>query len=281
MSMEEDFDRPYVSDLVQKIIDEQLQRDDRNFGDEVLEGAYQGIAMPWLGSFGLGAYLGVKCSDNEDVMGNISKGFKGGVIATICLSPISLILSLPLALASMGFSTFKYVKDGIKASMHEEDFDKEMAHHLLRWVELVKRGRLSIREELKRIEQELKENKQAFSLRDEALYFLNPQKFDFYFHDTRWTRLQLEELVHGLSEAQNTWGEFFHALSSQIKISELTDKQWLKLQNKLKDHIDSSSDNCMLKKEDVDEYIYFSIYYFVIANKGNLKLLKHYISIDS
>jgi hypothetical protein len=274
---EEKFHCPLFKSEVYRLINEQTKAYKQYLAEELAKGAREGFFVPWEGAYSVGTYFGAKNNDNLKPVIMSEKKTAGGIIATFSFSPLSLILSIPMAIVGAGISTVEYVMDGVKALKNEAQFKMEISRHLFQWMELVKRGRLAIRGELKEKEAKLKAENQEFSLSDASLELLRDQKFNHYFGSVSFSHEHLNQLLSRLDQTQNTWDNFFHTISIRMKIPELNEAEWEKLQTILLGHVGKEEDFAPLNLEDVNEYLYTAIYFFTLANHKHLDLLKFYL----
>lgn len=275
--MEEDeFHKPYIKDEVQKLIDAQIRAYERCLLHNLRQGICDGFMMPWLATFALGTYIGYGKDDRSGSMEKLSQGMKAGMITTIGLAPLSIALALPLAIFGLGYGTIKYIIDGVKASLHDDEFEQKMTLHLYQWVEVVKRGRLTIRKNLKDMENHLEQGKN-FILSDAALEMLQGA-FEHYFKEMTWSVPQLRELLSNIDDAHNTWEHLFHEVSQRVKIPALNEAQWQKLEQHLINNSDQR-DVSKLSESDIKEYLSFAIYFFTLSNEKHVTMLKHFIGL--
>lgn len=261
---------PKVKKEIAKSIDAQA---DRSFAADTLMGTIYGGGSPWA----LSALLGIGCGEGlAKITGSrggdslVGLGVWGGLGIFVGAIP-SLILTIPLAavgtVGGLGYATFNQIADAVNDSERR----RLIALNMYQWISVVKAGRLNIRAELQK-----HENNGSLKATIESM--LNDEEtFKRYFGETDFRQNDLIENLSKVDSHQDNYDNMFKALSNIMKTPKLKDQEWQQLEAALINFKDKNAEFPELSAEDIKEYLYVSVYFFTLE-KGSVKWLKLLIS---
>jgi hypothetical protein len=263
---------PCISEEFSQLLAEQNKAKDTSLAYEMGEGAFVGFAAPWMASFALGSFLSMKIQETGDGDCSIDEFVGGGLCACVCLSPLELLAALPLSFASMSFSAIKWLVLQIMAAKNESECSYQMNAHLYWWMDVIKRGRLAIREEI------IAQQKMAImvgetSLAMTALQLLRGDRFEQYFNTTSFDQATLYDLLTSIEQENDNWESFFSALSEKMRISELDKKQWQMLEDRLISFRAMAYDAPELSVQEIKENLPLAIYFISLSQQQLVKAL--------
>lgn len=245
-ALEKSYRAPYFSPKAQDLINQQIKYHEQCFCKDALCSLENGLAMPWIASFALGASLA--CKSDTSIGENFENATRAGIGTCVVLSPLLILLSLPLAMLNLGYTSFEYLINGIKAARYSHEFDREVTLQIYQWIEIIKSARMSIKQDLK------------------------------YFGDTCFTQPELYELIKSVDKSTDTWEKLFAELSYQVKSPAFNNHQYRQLEERLINFSPKDSEFPRLSAADIREYLYFAVYFFTLHKNSHISLLKYYIN---
>lgn len=267
-ALDKSYRAPYFSHEVQEIINQQLKYHEQCFSKDALCSFENGLAMPWIASFALGA---LACRSDASIGENISRATSAGIASSVVLSPLLILLSLPLAMINLGFTSCEYLINGIKAARHTHEFDREVTLQIYQWIEVIKRGRMSIRKDIKKLQKDS-------HVSELVLEYLKAENFTKYFGDTSFTQSQLYELLKSVDNTKDTWEKLFAELSYHVKTPALNNNQYLQLEERLINFSPKDTEFPQISPADIHEYLYFAVYFFTLHKNSHISFIKYYLN---
>ena len=259
---------PCINDEFMVLLEERNVAQRQYLGDEIVDGAFSGFSLPWMGTFALGIYLSSKLNEENGFSCSVNEGIAGGVCSCVCLSPIALLASLPLGLASMSYSAVKWLILQINAAKNEKEIITHLNLHLYRWIDVIKKGRQAIREELIDYQKRMGESDGKFSLAAAANQILRGKQFNDYFAFTSFDQPALFDLLSKIEKENDDWESFFNRMGELIRTPELNEEQWQMLEQRL---ISFKPDE--LSAQDIKEYLPFAVYFISLSQKYLMTIL--------
>jgi hypothetical protein len=172
------------------------------------------------------------------------------------LAPFFIMMTLPQIATTMGYVSIKYIFDGIKKKDLAESFYRHMSLNLYHWINFVKLGRQAIIDELRGNKNLLIDHKLAF-------------------FDADTNKALLDFIDSALLHYEENWKE----LSQQIKIP-FDYRQMIHIKARLSSLAKIYGEMADFSIEDMDKYLDFALYCFVISKEHHLLAAKKFAGSD-
>lgn len=262
-----DFHGPTLAKELRDIAELHAQKS-HIIGDNVKGYAKDGFLLP----MSLAATGGAKvferkgATDAGSLAGALIGGFLGWAITLPITIPTGILGSLAGSVVGLGAGISKAIE--IKHS--EAKFEDVVTAHLIHWIAAVKEARLKMRTH---IEKHMSESHEP-SVKEAFVYLLEHEEFKLYLKHTELNKKAVHDMIDKISSKDDCFGSFFTALSMQVKRKDIADNDWKHLENKL-------TKQAPTMKEDIAEYLSFSVYFFTMLDKKGLEILRSYIEETS
>jgi hypothetical protein len=263
MDHDNDVHAPQFKAEVLKFINTQIQRESTSLEEDVAAGAGFG----WLLSWQAGAYVAGHCLEaltphcyKESLSSGSNSIFPGFVFF---YSASLLAISLPMGAAGAVGGLCNNLFSGIAVKINKKEFDRHVVLHMYQWISVIKAARLAMRAEL---EGWLKAHEGSTDSVCEAVTaLLQGEKFTQYFGNLNFEREKMINLLGQVGTQNDHLNTMFARLSELVKISDLSESEWIQLEDALVNFKDKT-DFPKLSAEDIKTYLYASVYYFTLAN---------------
>jgi hypothetical protein len=207
-------------------------------------------------SFRFGSYISTAINDNDRLeimplpeIENAKKDLFG-------LAPFFIMMTLPQIATTMGYVPIKYIFDGIKKNDLAESFYRHMSLNLYHWINFVKLGHQAIIDEL-RCNKDL---------------LIDPKLALF---DADTNNALLDFIDSALLHYEENWKEF----SQQIKIP-FDYRQMFHIKARLSSLAKIYGEMADFSIEDMEKYLDFALYCFVISKEHHLMAAKKFAGSD-
>jgi hypothetical protein len=264
MDPEHSFHAPRFKNEVLNFLDTYIEKDKSTLKKDVELGATIAVANTILvpGALATFVHNGLNKSGltSSACTYILSEGFAGSMLL---LYPLAILLTLPMSAFGAVGGLCTNIAKGISLKLDEKEFDRHVAYHMYQWINIVKQGRLAIRAEL---EAWIKVHEgHGNSLCTAIEEVLQGDKFKQYFGDLNFKHEDMIKLLAQIGKDDDNLNGLFEKLSQLVKISELSEQEWLELERALLSFKDKT-DFPELSAEDIKTYLFVSVYYFTLVN---------------
>lgn len=267
---EQEWHKPKFKNEIFDALIQHVERQDLSIVETTIQDAARGATIPVVWVFNL-------CSKVISAIysqGHEKEPIRLNPLVSMVIAGIpAIIAGIPGGIIGSSYGLCYSLTQKIRARRYNNEFDFLITLHLYQWIDLIKKSRLFIQDQIEKWQQE--NNNQSIKLALKNI--LIDEKFIPYFKDAGWSESDFDQLLESVDNAHDNWHEFFSFLSFQIKSPKLDGFDWLNLTHALTNFSQNKKDFPEISTEDINEYIYFAVYFFTLSS-DNMKLLKSYIA---
>lgn len=253
---------PKISDQENKLINDYIKETETSVAEHTLSGAVYGGMGPWVVTGGAGA-LALGCLPKGD---SLVLTAVGGWLGCFLFAIPNALLTIPSAIVGTGCGLANGVYQEIKEACTKEKRLRLIALRMYQMIYAVKEGRPLLRAEL------MNGDKHDSVIKTVEAKLSDKETFKKYFGETEFSYKQLQGFLSQIKPEYDNWENFFKGISQIMKIEELDDEQWQKLEHALINFKIKDKEFPGLSAEDIKEHLYVSAYYF--ARGAKVKWLK-------
>jgi len=267
---------PKFQEEVWNFINTQLDHQGVSLSEEVKRGAGKGGFLPFLPAFAFGDWLHTNFrTPGGGEPAAMVGGFFNGIGLAVLFGVIEVPLSVIFAAGGAGYGMLSALNKGIDAKIHEDNFDQQVALNIYNWIKVTKEGRFALRKSIKAWQNEHQET----SIKEAVAEIMTSENFNKIFGETEFKEEELKKRLASIDTSRDNWSYFFIEISNQLRIPELEQEEWKKLEEKLINFENKSSDFPELSPGDIREYLSIAVYFFSLANQGaKLSMIRSLIS---
>lgn len=258
---------PKIADEEKKALNDFVEEQNTSLGMHVVEGTVFGGIGPWTAS----ALLGAAAVEGLASLGtphgdSLPRMAFGAWLGCVLFSIPNIVLTVPSAVVGACGGLANGIYQEIKEACTKEKKLRKIAFHIYNMIHTIKEGRPKLRSEL------MSGNVEASVIKTVEAKFNDKETFKRYFGETEFSEQDLKNFLGKIEPKYDNWENFFAGISQIMKISELNEEQWQKLEQVLV-NFDKDDEFPKLSPEEIKEHLYVGVYYFSRETKG-LKWIK-------
>jgi hypothetical protein len=200
-----------------------------------------------------------------------------GTAASLITGFGGLIYGLVAAIPSAALGGLVGVKDGvvnnIRGQVEESMFEETVALHLFKWVNAVKAGRAELRGKI----QNWQTVNNSTSIKDALASMIQQGQLATQLSEAKVDNTAMVKALNAIPKNKDNWKDFFVTLSAGMKLPNVTSAQYSNLVSTLTDWKRTSSFP-NVTNQDIQENIYFALYFFAIVTNDDCSIINQFIS---